>query len=371
MDELILSLLKENGRIILPDFGAFIVKQKTPFTVIFNEFLQYNDGFFIAAVENQFQISKDDAIAKVKNLVSDYNQRLDKGEEINLIGIGIISKTPAGKIILTDTAIKKSAQIKDENVVPQIKTPNVEFDLSDDKQTEKPKPEADKIQEKVIIQEKSKSLIEEQTKHKSEEKPIHIEVTKQVSKVEASKTESKSKPVTPPINDFYNNQPERSKTSIIIWGLVILLVNGAIIGYFIFNNEINTFLNKKSARNTEIVADTLEVAATIADTAQNINPEQNMAIEEPQVNTEDYQQGSEELAGTKYYVVAGVFREEANADKQAKELRDKGFKSEKFGKIGSMFAVSYDVFQSKQEADKYLKKIKDETDPEAWIKIIN
>ncbi|NJM14971.1 MAG: hypothetical protein HC896_05945 [Bacteroidales bacterium] len=47
MDAYIVELLNSNKRVIIPDFGAFIVKQGTPVTYVFNEFLKYNDGLLI------------------------------------------------------------------------------------------------------------------------------------------------------------------------------------------------------------------------------------------------------------------------------------------------------------------------------------
>ena len=65
------------------------------------------------------------------------------------------------------------------------------------------------------------------------------------------------------------------------------------------------------------------------------------------------------------------YLKESNADNLVKELNQKGYNAEKFGKIGAMYAVSYDVFPSKQEADRYMIKMKREVDPDVWIKIID
>ena len=76
------------------------------------------------------------------------------------------------------------------------------------------------------------------------------------------------------------------------------------------------------------------------------------------------------ISGTRYYVVAGVFRDENNADNLVSDLRKKGFNAEKFGNIGNLHAVSYDVFETKAAADRFLRKVQKETDPEAWIRIV-
>ena len=47
MEKYITELLDNNVRVVLPDLGAFIVKQRKPLKIIFNEFLKYNDGLLI------------------------------------------------------------------------------------------------------------------------------------------------------------------------------------------------------------------------------------------------------------------------------------------------------------------------------------
>jgi cell division septation protein DedD len=68
-----------------------------------------------------------------------------------------------------------------------------------------------------------------------------------------------------------------------------------------------------------------------------------------------------------YYIVAGCFREESNADQLVIELRKKGYQAEKFGKIGNLYAVSFSSFADKSAALEELKKIRDTEQKGAWI----
>lgn len=70
--------------------------------------------------------------------------------------------------------------------------------------------------------------------------------------------------------------------------------------------------------------------------------------------------------GTRYYIVAGCFRDEVNADSLVTSLKLLGYKAEKFGKIGNLFAVCFASFDNKEEAVPELKKIR-EKDPSAWM----
>lgn len=53
MEEILIELLKNNTKVIIPDFGAFIVKQRNPFQVVFNEFLRFNDGLLIDSISKR------------------------------------------------------------------------------------------------------------------------------------------------------------------------------------------------------------------------------------------------------------------------------------------------------------------------------
>jgi hypothetical protein len=53
MEEYLSHLLENNNRVIIPEFGAFIVKNRQPLLLVFNEFLQYNDGALIDLITKQ------------------------------------------------------------------------------------------------------------------------------------------------------------------------------------------------------------------------------------------------------------------------------------------------------------------------------
>jgi hypothetical protein len=69
----------------------------------------------------------------------------------------------------------------------------------------------------------------------------------------------------------------------------------------------------------------------------------------------------------RYYIVAGCFRDEINADELVGSLKKMGYKAEKFGKIGDLYAVSFAAFSDKDLAVKELAKIREESHPDAWM----
>ncbi len=70
--------------------------------------------------------------------------------------------------------------------------------------------------------------------------------------------------------------------------------------------------------------------------------------------------------GSRYYIVAGCFRDEINADSLVTSLKTIGYKAEKFGKIGNLFAVCFASFDDKEVAVSELKKIREKV-PSAWM----
>ena len=352
MDDLILNLLKKNGRVIIPDFGALIVKQKAPLTVIFNEFLQYNDGALVGAVSAKQNIEREEATKNIKAFTAEIEKKLNNKENVEIKGVGVLSKSSTGKITLSPLSEKPKEE----------KAPELQGVETDDKSDEGIKAEKKEEQEK-----KKPEIVADKIIPKEEEKVIpqqEKEIKQEAPKVEKPTEEYH------PITEYYGDNANNSTLNIVLWIIIIIVVNGAIVGYFFFSDEIKALFGKgdKTVTKKEVPVKTVEEA--IADSLIK-----GLEITEPEIATQDEAESgsidNEIYVGTKYYVVAGVFRIESNADNLVNRLKNKGYNSEKFGKIGQMYAVSYDVFPTRAEADRYMIKIRNEIDTEAWIKIVN
>jgi nucleoid DNA-binding protein len=79
MENYILSLLKENSRVIIPEFGAFIIRQQNPPEIAFNSLLTFNDGILTEYISHKSGISFLEASARV----SDYVEKLKAGLKIH------------------------------------------------------------------------------------------------------------------------------------------------------------------------------------------------------------------------------------------------------------------------------------------------
>jgi cell division septation protein DedD len=89
---------------------------------------------------------------------------------------------------------------------------------------------------------------------------------------------------------------------------------------------------------------------------QTTKPEEKTTVKEKAASTK------------KYYIVAGSFSLEKNAENLVKKLKSKGYNSEIFGQTSKgLLMVSYDNFISKKEALNVLNKLVREENPNAWL----
>jgi len=417
MEKYILQILENNSRVIVPEFGAFIIKQKNPLNIVFNEFLQYNDGVLVDTVAKSEGIDRDSAKKLIDDFVKEINQKLDKGNPYMIDQLGALIKSSTGKISLEKSPPEKSEKGTETKLTE--KKPTQEKSV---KETEKTKPETKEETDTKSQSEETKQEAEQppkETEKKVEEKPkVELESTKEVppvkenekkevpqssakvthdrktsqektSKAEKVPTNEETIPkkVTTPMSTPSGRadaglrsrarfsartavpaEESKKKTNIWLWVIIILIVNGIIITYFIMSDQLSGLFKKSEEATTPEFYDmTPEAEEEKPDEMLIIEPEKP-AIEVAPVKTTPKPQTS--ITGKRYYVVAGVFREEQNADNLVTELQNQGYNAEKFGKIGNLYAVSFGVYSSREEAEREMRRIKKEVNPEAWIKVM-
>ena len=388
MEKHILNLLNTNLRVIIPDFGAFIIRQKEPLVLVFNEFLRYNDGLlidYIAKIEN---IDKDMAKHQVTEYTENLIKGLEAGKEVRLEGIGTLHKAGADKI--------EFVQVGKE--MPKKSTKKVQEKKPDEAPLEAAKPtdvvpEVSKTVAKPVSRDKSEiSMGTEVKEEKPESKTPEEKLTSNGSvkkPVSQTKTDAGPKPVEKPLQKPSAARPLVAKPPIkvelkkknnkqqIIWIILIVLVVALINIWFIFNNQIKSFFNEhrltKPVADTlgklvgaDIVTDTISADSTVE--FREARDEDSYAAEKAVEKTPAVEITKPAKPGEKkYYIVAGCFRDEINADAMVKELNQKGYKAQKFGTIGNLHAVSYSSFTDKEKAAQEMERIRKEVAPEAWM----
>lgn len=380
MIDYILEILEKNNRVIVPELGAFIVKQRKPFVVIFNEFLQYNDGMLVELIAKKENIDSNEAKIKLEHFTSEIKNALDHGEYYALDRLGDLVKTPSGKISLCEpnAVFGKSILYKDTDIAIEIED-TIQPELEEVSKTEEiiseKEPEVSKVEPPIVVKpaiantiENIEPNIEKIEVEKVMEEPVTQVVNQDVKNELPGEVEIPRPYITTP--EAMINKPSTTKSrTIIIWTILIILVNAAIAGFFLRNQITGLFKKNIEVIEPIAITDSLAIHDSVITAAIDSTVKEVITSQiETQINEPPVQQ---DLKGYRHYIVAGVFRNEANANKLITDLQKKGFKPEKFGKIGELYGVSYEAYNSKEDAEKALIKIKSETDPGAWLKTIN
>ena len=357
MEKFIIELLDNNVRVVLPDLGAFIVKQRKPLKIIFNEFLKYNDGLLIEYIAKSENIEKDEATKKVTEFVNSVKTKLNADSKLVIEGLGLLHKDQAGNIAFD---LDKDAKVKD-----------IEGAKKDDKKEEKKedKKEVKKPETKVEVKEEEKDS-KKVTVKKEEKKAVPKEEVKPPPPPpppsQASKPTPAAKPETSPTytNKYTQKTSDDEKKRAWLW--LVAAAMAILIVFLILN------INKSGKSNEELVAEELNEA--VADDNMNAETTTEDKIEdEAEIDNEPLFQEETVKSVTpggerRYYIIAGSFKVPGNADNYVIYLRKKGYPAEKVGVFNEFHLVSVNSFVSKREALNELEKIRNEFEEEAWLK---
>lgn len=379
MENSINALLNTNLRVIIPDFGAFIIRQKEPRIVVFNEFLRYNDGLLIGYVARNEGIDPDIAAHLVNDFTGNIKKVLESGKPFYFNGIGSLQKDINGKIVFISEQHAAGSDAAKGEEGPTLTLSEDEPPLES---SAKPAGKSSSVRRKkgtpASADPEPAPLPEEQAA--SPELPVKEEVVveENIPVPEASPVEPSTiippvqaglpkqeefRPPEPVVNEIegVGSTPDQ-KQLIIRWIALIILANAAIVAWFVFGDNIKELFSSKEKPPGimdsvyQNLSDSVRAAA--ADTTLIFREtEENQALEESPVPEETL----------RYYIVAGCFRDEINADELVKSLKEQGFDAEKFGRIGNLYAVSFASFIDKDMAVKELKRIREEIHPEAWM----
>jgi nucleoid DNA-binding protein/cell division protein FtsN len=159
--------------------------------------------------------------------------------------------------------------------------------------------------------------------------------------------------------------------------ILVVLAIIACAGWFLFPEQVNKIINPGKQTHVEKqpgveIGENTEISPSVTDeqggqeSLQETTPVPNETETAVQQETPAVQ-GEPEPTVKKYYVVAGRFRSELNAEKYAAELRSKGFNAEYFGTNDNLYTVSFNSFSSKESAEIEMNRIRKSIEPKAWI----
>jgi len=367
------ELLATNNRVIIPNFGAFLVratsKNKDANTldkklkdIYFSPFLKFNDELLEKYIIKKENVSKEQATEKIKEFIETVKKELDneKPFEIKDFGKFIIDKQ--GKVQFITVANEKDEESpKEEKKATPTK--------AEETKTKKTGPSKADTKKETKKEETKKEPVKEDSAKKTnlqEFTPEKEEPAKPQKPTPESKTTSTRK------------QKEPLNKSV-VWTVAIGVPVAILLVFALINiDKIEAVFTKdKSKEKTEITqqkkkTDTQEKAdkeKTAKQAAATKTTEEKTAAKTEKKTAPAAKQKTKPAATTqkKYYIIAGSFKNENYADRFLEDLKKQGYNAEKLAERNGMHAVSYNSFADKKKALAEYRYLTQEKELKAWI----
>ena len=339
LEKYIRQLLLENEMVIVPGFGAFISEyipavvddasgeiQPPSSKLIFNPKIKNNDGLLVGMVAEATRSTHFEALQKIEKERDNILYQLDKGDKVELDGLGILSYNAEKEVIF----------ISEEDKHLSLETFGLEAtrieETVEEEEPAETTPEPVALEEEVPVEEEiaEKETAEEEEKTEEPEEVITVE----------NKTQPQEKPVS--------NEPEEKKKRKAGWiWLLIILIPLLVVSVFIFMKQNKPAEPVKTIQQPEIktvtpdttpAKDTATIDSATAEITDTTSVEE--AVQEKQVET----------TGVKFYLVGGSFKSEENAETFLQTLKEKGFEPFHMGKYGNFFIVGIGSYNTEAEA---------------------
>lgn len=349
------QLLYQHDCVIVPGLGGFVcAHKKLEFnvqagfimparkTVAFNQNLNTNDGLLANHLVQKEKIGFQKALENINAWVSTLHYSLQQGQTINIEGLGSLSLSTEKKIVFVPLANVNFSQ--DSYGLPML-------DLG----------------------KKSGSA---KTTTTSEPKPAKAE------KEKPKKAQAEPKPsIAPQRQKRSTLSPVRKVIAVLV---AIILIAAIVIGqdwaYHHSQADKGSIINfdssngnssKNEPETLEQKINTEEDEAESSINTQTAEPEkenslQNTTITQPRVESST---SISTKTDSVFYIIAGAFKSERNAEDLRDELNRKGFSSEIINlPNSSLYRVGYNSYESRLKAESKLNDLRNKTHNfDAWV----
>ena len=322
------ELLYQQECVTLPGFGSFVTQNHpirvnrftgefTPpsRSISFNRLIQENDGLLASYIARRENIAYNEALVKIEKECTRWNKRLDK-DSLILPGIGEFSLNAENKL----------------RFLPHGK---INFDAS-----------------AVGLKAFQKTPLKAQIKAASVVPPI----SNASSKSSPMQDNKESLAFTPEKNE--DDRPPYSKYAII--GVIAVAIVGVV---YYFGNQ---YLENERLKSTQLaekrIAKNVEKASFDLGSIAPISYETEAQVETVEDNSITVE------SGQFYSVIAGSFRDQANAERKLAALKEKGFEEATYAEQSpdGLIRVAYGRFETKRQAYSLLNFINNSLKEEAW-----
>lgn len=370
------QLLYQHDCVIVPDFGGFVcAHKKLEFnihtglihparkTVAFNQNLNNNDGLLANYIVQKEKVGNAQALENINAWVSSLHHQLQQGQTVNIYGLGSFSLNPDKKVIFipfadvnfsTATYGLASLQLNKKIGGTPIK--------EDPKVIATPPPPIPIVNPQIVEPEKAEDIETEE-----EKEAIVADI----------------RPTIPP-------KPKKKKRRTLrrILGIAFMLL--LFFAFFIYQDyAYHSIMDKgglmdfgKSSKTDtdnngdkterieyiEIEGDDSDEATDNSDASED---ETSNSLENSTVTQDDVETSIVETAKTDsvFYIIAGAFNSERNANDLLEDLNRKGFAPEIIKTPSSSFyRVGYRQYPSRKKAEGNLNLVRNKThNYAAWV----
>ncbi len=384
------ELIENNARVILPDFGAFLVKDDgtgvfKPQNVTFSPFLRYNDGMVEEKLATKLKLGKDQAKEKLESFIEMLKSELQSKKIFVIQGLGSLQIDSRGSIQFS--TLQSASSAGKASPKPAAPSPPEAKPKPAEPKAEKPKPA--KPTEPILPKSKEPVKKAEEQPKAAEPKPKATEETPPPpAPIEEPKPVAPKQPKPTPM-------PKQKSSSgagkAILFGTLIGIgvVVVAASGWYLYDKGV--FSSKKKEKvvpTAERVAtepsdqqkqdqqkgkfeDEFEQLSAEMDESNDVTRSEQTAkpaekkisksptTTEPRLSIPVTQEGM-------FHIVAGSFRNAEYAEKFSRDMQSLGYNSKVIIQPTGMHAVTLGSFLTRQQAVDSMNVWK-QKNPNIWI----
>lgn len=403
------ELITKNTRVILPNFGAFLVKDDgsgtfKPANVSFSPFLKFNDGMVEDWLCKTGNISKDEAIKQVNAFIESVKESLKEKGNFPVGNIGSLVLSPKGSIQFT-TGVPESIGSQPQEVQKEVATKKVGA------KSKAPVVKTPKVEPlpPVPLEEEITFDIEKQQVKKEEEPPArenfgtekptaveepavqHPTPTKSVPPVQTAPPKPQPHKPRPPVPQPKKSKQQSSGTGrAIAIGLLIGLLFVAILAgvLFLFRGQPENPLSEMPAP-TPILEDSdmqvepldtnqaTEPMGQFDDDFERLSKEDEKTAPPPPTQKPKAQAHPQEVQAApatmpedspdgRFHLIVGSFRNIEFAEKYSRDMQSSGYKSRVITQPSGMHAVTVGTFGTREQALRAMNVVKSQH-PNVWL----
>lgn len=343
------ELIPGNSRIIIPDFGAFMI-QNTPTgqVISFNDFLKFNDSVLLNKIIVSEKIDSNQGKEAIKAYVKEIEAAFKAGEKFAIEGVGYLSKDMQNNIVFT----------QDENAKP-VKPATKKIEPKKESVKEEPKSVEKKEETPVIkIGEQKNVNAKPQDAEKKDAAKVIVPTTSTTTVSSVANVQS-AKKTTSIQNTKMEIKTKNKNLNVILIIAAALVILGVLIWLAIDLKWIDRFKPAQQPKEEVVVIDTMPAVDTVAveDTVAEEAPE---VLPEPKIVTDPNAKHC--------YIIAGSFQVESNASRFQQQMIEKGYDAQIVTRNNGYHYVSLKMFDTRVEAVAEWRNMVAEN-PELWILI--